>query len=222
MQRLGIAADGGQRGAQLVADVGQQVALDPVELLQLAVHPVEVLVRAFEVGDGAREEARHVVEGVAQGLELVARLQGDAVAEVAAGQLAGAADQLLDRPQALPRKHEGEGEAQGEAEEAEREDPAEKLAERPLEAAVVEAEEHRILVAAPLLDVGHDHQEAAVALQLAFPPHPDVEPAHGVGQAAQVALRGGRARRARRDRPPSSATAPCRRCRRPPAHRGRG
>ena len=44
-----VALDGGERRAQLVADVGQQVGLHPVELLQLLVDGRQLLVRLLEL-----------------------------------------------------------------------------------------------------------------------------------------------------------------------------
>ena len=187
VQRFGISTDRGQRRAQLVADVGEQVAFDLVELLQLPVHPVEPRIRSFEVGDGARKQAGHVVECGPEHFELVSRVQIDAVLEAAACQFAGTADQVFDRTQALARQHHRKSDTEGQTKKAEQENPPEKFTECQAQAPVVEMEKDRILVPTPLFDIGHHHQILAIR-QIAFPPGFDRKTPHRGGQADPIDL----------------------------------
>ena len=75
VEQLAGHADGGQGGAQLVADVGDEVLLQGPELLQ--------------AGDLGADGGRHPVEGAGQSGQVVLAAHGDALVEVAGGQALG-------------------------------------------------------------------------------------------------------------------------------------
>jgi hypothetical protein len=68
---VGVALDRGERRAQLVAHVGEQVRLQPVQLLQLLVGGAELDVGLLELLDVLLEAAGHVVEGLGEDAQLV-------------------------------------------------------------------------------------------------------------------------------------------------------
>ena len=110
---LALAANDGQRRAELVADVGEEAAPRLVDLLQGLVGLTQFLGAFFhqrlEIGMRVLqgllvglEVPSHAIEALAEIGELVAAGDGDAMREIAFGELAGAAHELGKRRRADP------------------------------------------------------------------------------------------------------------------------
>src|SRR4029434_2681454 len=102
---LAFATDDGERGAKLMADIGEEAAAGLVDLSQRLVRLTKLfgarLDQRFEIGMGVLQSGsirlkvgRHAVEAPAEIGELVAAGDGDAMGEIALGELGGPAQQL--------------------------------------------------------------------------------------------------------------------------------
>ena len=114
---LALAADDGQRRAELVADIGEEAAAGLVDLSQRFVRLTQFfgagLDQRLEIGTGVLqcglmrlEIARHAIEASAEIGELVAARDGDAMGKIALGELRRAAQELGEgRAQAAQQQH---------------------------------------------------------------------------------------------------------------------
>ena len=192
-----VALDRGQGRAELVAHVGQEVGLHPVQLLELLVHGGQLLVRLLELVHVVLELLRHVVEALGQDLQLVVGADVEAPVEVALGDLLGPRRQLLERfgdARGQGHRHD-QGDADGDEGQAARR-PHEVLDVR-IQPAVGDLVGEGKGRARVVLEVGSEDLQGLVAIRVAAVDH-RVRAAGRRGQALRLQQdarrqRGGRA-----------------------------